>query len=156
MDIGEPAVDPNTLTRIVQVSSAFEEVLKHPMLGGGTSSFQLAFDWQALGEEWEDQGWIGNTEMRVLHDTGIVGLVIFVTFLVSLFRRSRKALKLESNPVLVALLASALVYCISFQATEGTLLAFPWVHLGLIGCAISVLFTPEAEYGKETPQIVSG
>ncbi|HEY2363950.1 MAG TPA: O-antigen ligase family protein [Candidatus Angelobacter sp.] len=155
MDIGEPAVDPNTLTRIVQVSSAFEEVLKHPMLGGGTSSFQLAFDWQALGEEWEDQGWIGNTEMRVLHDTGIVGLVIFIGFLVSLFRRSKRVLKLEPNPMLVALLASALVYCISFQATEGTLLAFPWVHLGLIGCAISVLFVSEAGAGKETHQIVS-
>jgi len=156
MDIGEPAVDPNTLTRIVQMSSAFEEVLKHPMLGGGTSSFQLAFDWQALGEEWEDQGWIGNTEMRVLHDTGVVGLVIFIAFLVSLFRRSGKALKIKSNPELVALLASALVYCISFQATEGTLLAFPWVHLGLIGCAISVLFTSEAGNGKETHQIVLG
>lgn len=156
MDIGEPAMDPNTLTRVVQVSSAFEEVLKHPMLGGGTSSFQLAFDWQALGEEWEDQGWIGNTEMRVLHDTGLVGLVIFVAFLVSLYRQSRKVLKLESNPELVALLASALVYCISFQATEGTLLAFPWVHLGLIGCAISVFSTSETEYGKETRQTVSG
>lgn len=153
MDIAEPAVDPNTLTRIVQVSSAFEEVLKHPMLGGGTSSFQLAFDWQALGEEWEDQGWIGNTEMRVLHDTGIVGLVIFIGFLVSLFRRSKRVLKLEPNPMLVALLASALVYCISFQATEGTLLAFPWVHLGLIGCAISVLFVSEAGDGKETHEI---
>ena len=156
MDIGEPAVDPNTLTRIVQVSSAFEEVLKHPMLGGGTSSFQLAFDWQALGEEWEDQGWIGNTEMRVLHDTGVVGLMIFVAFLVSLYRRSRKVLKLESNPELVALLASALVYCISFQATEGTLLAFPWVHLGLIGCAVSVFFASETENLKGTQLTASG
>ena len=86
LDIGEPAADPNTLTRIVQVSSAFDEVLNHPFLGGGTSSFQLTFDWQSLGEEWEDQGWIGNTEMRVLHDTGIVGLAVFVAFLVSLYR----------------------------------------------------------------------
>ena len=155
MDIGEPAVDPNTLTRIVQVSSAFEEVLKHPMLGGGTSSFQLAFDWQSLGEEWEEQGWIGNTEMRVLHDTGIVGLVIFIGFLVSLFRRSKRVLKLGPNPMLVALLASALVYCISFQATEGTLLAFPWVHLGLIGCAIVVISASKVADGTETHQIVS-
>ena len=155
MDIGEPAVDPNTLTRIVQVSSAFEEVLKHPMLGGGTSSFQLAFDWQSLGEEWEEQGWIGNTEMRVLHDTGIVGLVIFIGFLVSLFRRSKRVLKLGPNPMLVALLASALVYCISFQATEGTLLAFPWVHLGLIGCAIVVIPASKVADGTETHQIVS-
>jgi len=156
MDIGEPAVDPNTLTRIVQVTSAFDEITKHPFMGGGTSSFQLAFDWQSLGEDWEEQGWIGNTEMRVLHDTGIVGLVIFAAFLVSLYRRSRKALKIESNPELVALLASALVYCVSFQATEGTLLAFSWVHLGLIGCAISIFSASGKVYGKETRQTASG
>lgn len=156
MDIGEPAVDPNTLTRIVQVSSAFDEVLKHPFLGGGTSSFQLAFDWQSLGEEWEEQGWIGNTEMRVLHDTGIVGLLVFVAFLVFLYRLSRKVLKAGPYPELVALLASALVYCISFQATEGTLLAFSWVHLGLIGCAISIFLASKKTYGKETRQAVSG
>jgi hypothetical protein len=152
MDIGEAAVDPNTLTRIVQVTSAFDEVTKHPFMGGGTSSFQLAFDWKSLGAEWEDQGWIGNTEMRVLHDTGIVGLMVFIAFLVSLFRQSRKVLKSESNPELVALLASALVYCVSFQATEGTLLAFSWVHLGLIGCAISIFVAPENGYGKEARQ----
>jgi O-antigen ligase len=156
MNIGEPAVDPNTLTRIVQVTSAFDEIQKHPFMGGGTSSFQLAFDWQSLGEEWEEQGWIGNTEMRVLHDTGIVGLVIFVAFLVILYRQSRKVLKSESNPELVALLASALVYCVSFQATEGTLLAFSWVHLGLIGCAISIFFASKDRYGKEARQGVSG
>jgi hypothetical protein len=156
MNIGEPAVDPNTLTRIVQVTSAFDEIQKHPFMGGGTSSFQLAFDWQSLGEEWEEQGWIGNTEMRVLHDTGIVGLVIFVAFLGILYRQSRKVLKSESNPELVALLASALVYCVSFQATEGTLLAFSWVHLGLIGCAISIFFASKDRYGKEARQGVSG
>jgi hypothetical protein len=156
VDIGEPAMDPNTLTRVVQVSSAFEEILKHPMLGGGTSSFQLAFDWQSLGEDWEDQGWIGNTEIRVLHDTGIVGLVIFIAFLMSLYRQSRKVLKVESNPELLALLAAALVYCISFQATEGTLLAFSWVHLGLIGCAISVFLASKPEYEKRIDRTASG
>jgi hypothetical protein len=155
IDIGEPTVDPNTLTRVVQVTSAFDEVLNHPLLGGGTSSFQLTFDWQSLGEEWEEQGWIGNTEMRVLHDTGIVGLVIFVAFLVLLYRQSRKVLNSESSPELVALLASALVYCVSFQATEGTLLAFPWVHLGLIGCAVSIWFASEGS-GKEVRQGASG
>ena len=132
MDIGEPAVDPNTLTRIVQVTSAFDEVLKHPFLGGGTSSFQLAFDWQSLGEEWEDQGWIGNTEMRVLHDTGIIGLVIFAAFLVSLYRRSRKALKSESNPELVALsgVCPGLLCFISSHRghTAGFFLGTPWAH----------------------------
>jgi O-antigen ligase/polysaccharide polymerase Wzy-like membrane protein len=156
VDIGEPAMDPNTLTRVVQVSTALDEVTKHPFMGGGTASFQLAFDWQSLGEDWEEQGWIGNTEMRVLHDTGIVGLTVFVAFLLSMYRQSRKVLKSESNPELVALLASALVYCVSFQATEGTLLAFSWVHLGLIGCAIAIFAASERAFGKEARQGASG
>ncbi|HWS18757.1 MAG TPA: hypothetical protein VN223_12105, partial [Candidatus Elarobacter sp.] len=101
-----------------------------------------------------DQGWIGNTEMRVLHDTGLIGLVVFVAFLVSLYRRSKTVLKLESNPELFALLASAAVYCVAFQATEGTLLAFPWVHLGLLGCAISVSASKMAD-GKGLDQTAS-
>jgi O-antigen ligase/polysaccharide polymerase Wzy-like membrane protein len=154
VDISDPTSDPNTLTRVVQVGSALDEILKHPVWGGGTSSFQLAFDWQSLGTDWEDQGWIGNTEMRVLHDTGLVGLVVFVAFLVSLYRRSKSVLKLESNPELFALLASAAVYCVAFQATEGTLLAFPWVHLGLLGCAISVSASKMAD-GKGLDQTAS-
>jgi O-Antigen ligase len=156
VDISDPASDPNTLTRMVQVGSAFDEVLKHPVWGGGTSSFQLAFDWQSLGAEWEDQGWIANTEMRVLHDTGLVGLIVFSAFLVSLYRRSRRVLKFESNPELVALLASAMVYCVAYQATEGTILAFTWVHLGLIGCAVSIFFASEMEYGKGLNQAAAG
>jgi O-antigen ligase len=156
VDLSDPTADPNTLTRVVQVGSAFDEVLKHPVWGGGTSSFQLAFDWQSLGTDWEDQGWIGNTEMRVLHDTGLVGLVVFSAFLVSLYRRSRKVLQFESNPELLALVAAAIVYCIAFQATEGTLLAFTWVHLGLISCAVSIFFASEMEYRKQMNQPVSG
>lgn len=156
VDISDPTSDPNTLTRVVQVGSALDEVLKHPVWGGGTSSFQLAFDWQSFGAEWEDQGWIANTEMRVLHDTGLVGLVVFSAFLVSLYRRSRKVLKFGSNPELVALLASAVVYCIAFQATEGTILAFTWVHLGLIGCAISGFSASETADRKGLDQTASG
>jgi O-antigen ligase len=91
--------------------------------------------------------------MRVLHDTGIIGLVIFIAFLISLYRQSRRVLRVESNPELVALLASALVYCISFQATEGTLLAFSWVHLGLIGCAVSIFFASKPEYGNKLTEL---
>jgi O-Antigen ligase len=156
VDIADPTSDSSTLTRVVQFSSAIEEVFSHPIWGGGTSSFQLAFDWQSMGEDWQDQGWIGNTELRVLHDTGLVGLAVFIGFVVSLLRRSRKVLKQESNPELVALLASAVVYCISFQATEGTLLAFPWVHAGLIGCAISGFYARDKAYGEGLAPAASG
>lgn len=143
VEISDPTSDPNTLTRAVQTVAAVDEIGKHPIFGGGTASFQLAFNWEDLGADWEDQGWIGNTELRVLHDTGIVGLLTFIIFLVSLVWLARKALKRESSPELIALLAGAVVYCVTFQATEGTLLAFTWVHIGLIACGVAVMSRQE-------------
>ena len=139
VELSDPTSDPNTLTRAVQTISAIDEVAKHPLFGGGTASFQLAFDWQNFGTEWQDQGWISNTELRILHDTGIAGLIVFTVFLFSLAYRSRKVLKREFSAELLALLLSGVVYSITFQVTEGTLLAFPWVQLGLIGCAVSLM-----------------
>src|SRR5262249_26457883 len=105
VEIADPTSDPNTLTRAVQTVSAIEEIGKHPYFGGGVASFQLAFDWEALGTGWEDQGWIGNTELRVLHDTGIVGFLTFSVFLIYLLLLARKALKREASAELIALLA---------------------------------------------------
>ena len=154
VEIADPTADPNTLTRAVQTVSAIDEIGNHPFFGGGVASFQLAFDWQELGAGWEDQGWIGNTELRVLHDTGIIGLLTFVIFLVSLAWLARKVLKRESSPELIALLAGSVVYCITFQATEGTLLAFSWVQLGLIGCGVAVMSHQEND-GIEAEKLAS-
>ncbi len=153
VEISDPTADPNTLTRAIQTITAIDEVANHPIFGGGTSSFQLAFDWQSLGETlttgWEDQGWIANTELRVLHDTGIVGLAAFSLFVVSLAWQARGVLKKQNFPELAALLTGSLVYCVSFQATEGTLLAFVWVQLGLVGCAISLMKRAEQDQFPE-------
>jgi len=154
VDISDPTADPNTLTRAVQTISAVDEVTKHPIFGGGTSSFQLAFNWEDFGTEWQDQGWIGNTELRVLHDTGIVGLLVFLAFLVVLVRRSLKVLKREFSVELLALLLSGVVYSVTFQATEGTLLAFPWVQLGLIGCAVTLFGDQQKEEKLPEPAAI--
>jgi len=146
VDVSDPTADPNTLTRAVQTLSALDDVAQHPIFGGGVASFQLAFNWQEFGTEWQDQGWIGNTELRVLHDTGAVGLLVFLAFLFLLMRQSLKLLKREFSPELLALLCSCVVYSITFQATEGTLLAFPWVQLGLISCAVSLM---RKQHGQE-------
>lgn len=140
VDVADVSEDPNTALRLVQAVSATDNILAHPILGNGTASFQLSFGWEELGiEDWEGGAWISNTEMRVLHDTGIIGFGVFLAFLIGLLRQSWKTLKQELNPELLALLFSAVVYSITFQITEGTLLAFSWVHLGLIGCAVSYL-----------------
>ena len=38
----------------------------------------------------------------------------------------------------LGLLFAAVLYSISFQATEGTFMGFSWIHLGLIACAVSL------------------
>ncbi|HKD78939.1 MAG TPA: O-antigen ligase family protein [Candidatus Angelobacter sp.] len=154
VELSDPMSDSNTLTRAVQTVSAVDEIMKHPIFGGGTASFQLVFYWEALGTDWENQGWIGNTELRVLHDTGAVGLLTFVIFLGSLVWQAIKTLKRETSPELIALLAGGAVYCVTFQATEGTLLAFSWVHVGLIGCAVAIMGRQEKQ-GNEIGELAS-
>jgi len=143
VDVSDITADPNSMTRAVQTVSALDEAAKHPFFGGGASSFQLAFNWEELGPDWEGNAWIGNTELRILHDAGIAGLIGFTGFLILLVRQARKLLKRKLKIELMALLLSGLVYCITFQTTEGTLLAFPWVLLGLIGCAVSIMAREE-------------
>ena len=132
------ANDSEAQSRVIGIVLAMENFVAHPILGNGTSSMQLFYTYGEAGVGAMDRGfWIANFEMRILHDTGIVGFIVFAAFLWIILVRSLRALKQQFNPELLALFLSALVYCITFQTTEGTLLAFPWVHLGLIACALS-------------------
>jgi len=141
VQVTDVTADPNTFTRAVQLAIGAQQFLDHPILGNGTASFQLLFDWQSLGPDWEEQGWLGNTEVRVLHDTGIVGFGLFAGFLLSLGLAARKILRRMEAPELLALMVACGIYLLTFQATEGTLLGFSWVHLGLIGCGVAAYAT---------------
>jgi len=153
LDVADPTADENTLIRVVQFEAAVDDFVTSPVLGNGTASFQLLFMRETaeidIGGE---NPWIANTELRILHDTGVIGFAAFVLFVGALVRQARRRLKHASDPVLLALLVSAAVYAVSFQVTEGTILAFPWVHLGLIACAASVPTSsgssPVAEVGR--------
>ena len=155
VEVSDISADPDTALRVVTIGMAIEDIAEHPILGNGTASFQLLVSSRELGLGDVDAGaWIGNTEMRVLHDTGAVGLAIFLCFLIYLAVPAWKLLGKEHHPELLALMLAALVYSMTFQATEGTLLAFSWVHLGLIACAISIYY-PSGEDIREPLQLVS-
>ena len=147
IDPSELASDNTTLTRIVQIAVAVQDVQAHPILGTGTASFQLFFDWNNYipgmrAENDDPGGWVSNTPVRILHDTGFVGLLIFGGFLGTLAAAVYKA-RLVAGPqtrvVLVALSAGLVLYAITFQATEATILAFTWVHLGLLATAVALI-----------------
>ena len=145
IDISELGSDSTSLVRIVQMAVAAEDVQAHPVLGTGTASFQLFFDWDdylpGMQGENDVAGWVGNTPLRILHDTGIVGLAIFLGFLSrwpGQFER-RFVMAGTTRTIMIALSAGLVLYAITFQATEATILAFTWVHLGLLAAAVKVI-----------------
>ena len=145
LDVSEISADTSTAGRLIQMEAAVEHVQAHPVFGTGTSSFQLLYsfsDWFGVdiaGDE--GGGWISNTPLRVLHDTGVVGLAVFLVFLGTLARAAHRALGVATRSTkvsIVALSAGLLLYAITFQATEATLLTFTWIHLCLLAAAATV------------------
>ena len=137
--------EESTIGRLIEVQEALQEFSEHRLIGTGTASLQLSFDWGKYVSDWNDRtgnrSWVGNISVRILHDSGLLGMTTFLGFLASLGWRIRLSLRGRSSqiPMLVALLAGALLYAISFQATDGSLSAFPWVHLGLLASAALLL-----------------
>ena len=146
VDLSEITADNTTWERLVQMAVAVEDIQARPVLGTGTASFHLFFDPNDFpvgfaGDE-EEPGWISNTPLRILHDTGVVGLMVFLLFLGYLAVGVRKAARnatARNAAILIALSAGGVLYAIAFQATEATMLAFTWVHLGLLAAAVTIL-----------------
>jgi len=137
--------EPTTVSRSILIGEALQEVPQHPLLGSGTASFQLTFDSSGYDTEWAgERPWIANVTVRILHDTGLLGLTVSAGFVISLGRRVRRRLRGWNSqvPMLVGLAGGALLYGISFQATDGTTLAFCWVHLGLLASAAILMKEP--------------
>jgi O-antigen ligase len=143
--------EETTITRFLIIQEALQDVPNHPLLGSGTASLQLSFNWSKYVPEWGDTAtWVGNVGVRILHDTGLLGLTTFLGFLVSLWLKIRRRLHERNRqiPMLVGLSAGAVLYGISFQSTDGTILAFCWVHLGLLA-TVAVLTNERNENPTE-------
>jgi len=136
--------DDTTVTRIIQMKVAADNIRAHPVFGTGTASFQLFFHWEDYvpGGMGDGGGWVGNTPLRVLNDTGVLGLTAFLGFLASLAWRFRKVAHYSDHrtrTVLVGLMCGTVLYAMTFQSTEATILAFTWVHLGLLASGVAIL-----------------
>lgn len=134
----EGLAEETTVTRYIAMGEALQDIPAHPLLGSGTASFQLSFDWAKYVPQWTNNPtWIGNVVVRIAHDTGLVGLVLVLGFLISIWHRVRQNLhrRTPETPILLGLWAGTLLYCISFESTDGSMLAFTWVHLGFLASA---------------------
>jgi O-antigen ligase len=130
--------DPTVMRRAGLVALAMDDIEEHPIVGLGSSSFQLLY----IGEDDSYQGvgdaWLGTLAFRIQHDTGLIGTVFLGWFILNLARRVwRVQRRTKSKDLAVgALSAGAMVMLIAYQLTDASTLAFTWVHLGLLATAI--------------------
>ena len=93
--VRDAADDPTILHRLKYLALAVEDIREHPIIGQGSSSFQLLY------EDQDDIGaapaWLGNLFIRVMHDTGIIGTIAFGWFLLELGRGAWRPLASSSH-----------------------------------------------------------
>ncbi len=120
-------------SRLYLFRLAVQRFWESPIIGRGPGDFGLqslsvlkrigAFDRANL--------WIGQMTLSILHDSGIVGLLVYVFFLVALFQRAAKWIRAGSldHAGYVAGFASILI---SSQATTAHLLSLFGIAAGLV------------------------
>jgi hypothetical protein len=149
----EGLTEKTAIARFFVIEQALQEVPHHLWIGSGTASFNLSFDWSAYIPEWaSDKTWIGNAPLRILHDTGLIGFTAMSGFFVSLWMMIRGKLAKASRllPIVLGLTAGLAVYGISFQFTDGTILAFSWIQLGLLASAAIISNNPGIPVAPES------
>ncbi|MDB4900038.1 MAG: hypothetical protein JWN53_1846 [Gemmatimonadetes bacterium] len=132
---------PTVAVRVINYTMALEQTLRHPVIGWGTFTFApLAAEGADFRqfEGWRNL-WIGNYLLLALHDTGLVGVALWVALLWTVLSRgARTIVALRPTHPYAAGRALALTVAVAsllvpFLATSGFSLGFPWLLMGLLG-----------------------
>jgi O-antigen ligase len=139
--------------RLFTAVLALQQTVDHPILGNGTFTFAplvaQGLDFSQF-EGWRSL-WIGNFVLLALHDTGVIGLALWVALAWSLFARAVRTMRAlaptdpETAARILALTAAVASVLISFLATTGFSLGYPWLLIGLLGAHCRVATSSAAE-----------
>lgn len=120
-------------SRLYLFRLAVQRFLESPVIGRGPGDFGLqnVNVLKQIGASDRENLWIGQMLLSILHDSGIVGLLIYILFLVALFTRAAKWIRAGSldHAGYVAGFASLLI---SSQATTSHLLSVFGIAAGLV------------------------
>lgn len=147
--------------RLFTYALTLDQTLQHPILGWGTYTFAplvaQGSDF-AQFEGWRSL-WIDNYLLLALHDTGVVGLAMWLGMLWSIVSRGIRAwidwkeIDREVAARSLALTAATVSLLVSFLATTGFSLGFPWLLIGLLGAHVRLAKSrapgPEASRSHE-------
>lgn len=118
----------NRLADIVQAVSDWQQ---HPLIGWGPGTF-----FQLYGQRWGSDAWIANQLARTLQETGLLGLLAFGGFVGGVLWIGWRAIgRLDnrlSRAALLGLWLGFITLMVAYQSTDGTWLAYMWVHAALL------------------------
>lgn len=139
--------DPTFAARLNDWALAWNDWLQRPLTGWGPGSFA---DLHGLIRA--NPAWISNLGLRLLQETGVIGLLTFggylFTLLLPALKHSRRLTHPRDRAALFGLtIAYLLLIGLAYQSTDGIWLAASWVHAGLILAGVRVL-KPENDHGR--------
>lgn len=130
-ELVSPGSTSSATGRVSVVRLALSGLERRPILGWGTNAYLYVFG-TAGGS------WIGNLELHVLFDTGVVGFLLLLVAGVGALRRQVAGLRTrpvdwtEIHFASLGFLAGGSALLIAYQFTDGTWLGFTWVFFGLL------------------------
>ena len=156
-------VNPASQTAIVRIltyTMALQQTLEHPFIGWGTFTFAplvaQGSDFQQF-DNWRNL-WIGNYLLLAAHDTGLVGLGLWVGMLGTIVVRSDRDRALSAtDPTsasrILALTAAVATLLVAFLATSGFSLGYSWLILGLLGAYRRVATEEPPSVAQASPSV---
>jgi len=131
--------DATFSARLSDWSMALQDWRQHLWTGWGPGSF-----FAIHGMLRAHPAWISNLSVRLLQETGVIGMIAFVGFVATLLLPAIKTVRgkidlLDRGVLLGLIISYAVLLGLAYQSTDGIWLTASWVHAGLIAAGTRVL-----------------
>jgi O-antigen ligase len=120
--------------RLIEWQTALADIKTSPIIGLGTNSYGVYHP--STGGQGRPS-YIGNLWVRITYESGLIGLTIFVLFVVTVLWPNRALLFSRGDlaPIARAFTYGWLVLPVAYVGTDSMLLMWPWLLLGLTRAA---------------------
>jgi hypothetical protein len=119
--------------------------LRNPVFGNGTDSIKVLAADTTLPKLGEGH-WIPNSILLALHDTGVVGLILFLGIQISFLSHLRRAIRETTFPfyrsIMEGFFAAFIGVQLTYLFTNGFWLIFIWVFMGIGMCCVRFAVSP--------------
>lgn len=141
--------------RLDVAREVFRSIARGPLLGMGTLTFGQTHDVFGQPSPKPSDGWIPIGSLLVLHDTGIIGIILFGTFMLAIVWDAVRVVRTgdeEGRYLALGGLAGIVAWLGMEQTSTNAILGFGWVFLGLVSAIASVHQASPVEGKKAMPE----